>query len=241
MRLLYQLTSPMERTLGVEEMERRRGVLQSHAAAGVEVEVRSIPRGPGSIESSYDAALVVPELLTLLVQAERDGFDAAMIGCFSDPGLEAARELLEMPVVGPGESALHLAAQLGSRFAIVSPSEGSGRVAARMRALGLDGKFAGVRSISMSVLDLARQREPTLERIAEVGRRAVAEDGADVLVLGCMSMAFLGIADSLRARIGVPVVNPVVAALKTAEMIVAMGLSHSKEAYPRPPMKEVFG
>lgn len=240
MKLLYQLTSPMERTLGEGEIARRLDVLQRCAAPGTEVTIRSLPRGPGSIESAYDAALVVPALLERLTEADRDGFAAAIIGCFGDPGMDALREVTQMPIVGPGASALHLAAQLGSRFAIISPGEGGGRVAARMRALGLSDKFASVRSVAMSVLDLARDRQGALERIAEGGRHAVTSDGADILVLGCMSMAFLEITEDLQERIGVPVVNPVAAAVKTAEMVAAMGLSHSKTAYPNPPLKEIF-
>ncbi|MDP6708635.1 MAG: aspartate/glutamate racemase family protein [Alphaproteobacteria bacterium] len=241
MKVLYQLTSPMEKTLGVEEMERRLSVLKSYAGADTEVSIRSIPHGPGSIESSYDAAIVVPDLLHAVREAERDDFSATIVGCFSDPGLEPMREVVEMPVVGPGASAMHLAAQLGSRFSIISPSDGGGgRVRARLRAMGLADKFASVRGISMSVLDLAQQREATLDRIAGVGRNIAEEDGADVLVLGCMSMAFLEITDDLQERTGMPVVNPVCAALKTAEMMVDMRLSHSKAAYPVPPEKEVY-
>jgi allantoin racemase len=73
-----------------------------------------------------------------------------------------------------------------------------------------------------------------LDKLEEVGRAALRDDGADLLVLGCMSMGFLGITDDLQKRLDVPVVNPVTAALKTAEAIVAMGLSHSKVAYPMP-------
>ena len=240
MKILYQLTSPMEKTLGVDEMDRRLGVLRQFAGPGTDVAIRSIPRGPGSIESSYDAALVVPELLQSVPAAERDGFDAVIIGCFSDPGIDPLREIVDLPVVGPGASAMHLAAQLGSRFSIISPSEGGGRVAARMRSLGLSDNFASVRGIAMSVLDLAQHREETLERIADVGRSIAERDGADVLVLGCMSMAFLDITEALQSRVGMPVVNPVAAALKTAEMVVTMKLSHSKSAYPVPPEKEVF-
>jgi allantoin racemase len=240
MKLLYQLTSPMERTLGSEEIARRREVLQRHAAPATEVSIASLARGPGAIESAYDAALVVPEIIEKLVEADRDGFDAAIIGCFSDPGMDAAREVTEMAIVGPGSSALHLAAQLGNRFSVISPGDNGGRAAARMRALGLNDKFASLRGIAMSVLELARDRPAALERIAAVGREAVGSDGADILVLGCMSMAFLEITEELQDRIGVPVVNPVVAAVKTAEMIAAMGLSHSKTAYPAPPLKEIF-
>lgn len=241
MKILYQLTSPMQKTMGAEEVARRRDVLQRHAGTDTEVEVHGIAHGPGSIESAYDAALVVPELLRAAPAAERDGFDAMIVGCFSDPGLDALRETVDMPVIGPGASSLHLAAQLGTRFSIISPLEaGGGRVQARLRSLGLADKFASRRGISMSVLDLARQRNSTLERIAETGRRMADEDGADVLVLGCMSMAFLEITEELQQRVGVPVVNPVVAALKTAEMVVSLKLSHSKTAYPAPPAKEIW-
>lgn len=241
MRILYQLTSPMEKTvLGPAEVARRREFLRTRAAPGVEVEVWSLADGPASIESAWEAALVVPELTRAVVQARAEGFDAMIVGCFSDPGLEALRELVDMPVIGPGASAVHLAAQLGTRFTIISPlGGGDGRVTARLRALGLGDKFASVRGIGMSVLDLARDREGVLERVSEVARAAAREDGADVFVLGCMSMGFLGVADDVGKRIELPVVNPVVAALKTAEMVVAMGLSHSKAAYPIPPKLEV--
>jgi allantoin racemase len=94
--------------------------------------------------------------------------------------------------------------------------------------------------MGMAVLDLARQRDAALARIVEAGTRAVAEDGADILVMGCMSMAFLDVTEELQERIGVPVINPVIAAQKTASMVVFMGLSHSKIAYPAPPKMELL-
>lgn len=239
MRILYQLTSPMEKALGGEEILRRKQVLESNANAGTEVDVRSIPSGPGSIESAYDAALVVPEVLTALADAEKEHFDAAIIGCFSDPGIDAARELVSMPVIGPGASALYLASQIGSRFTIISPGPGV-RIGARLRALGLADNFASVRSISMTVLDLAQQRNSTLERIADAGRQAANEDGADVLVLGCMSMAFLDITEELQELTAIPVVNPVLASLHMAETLISMGLTHSRAAYHELQSKQIF-
>jgi allantoin racemase len=237
MRILYQLTSPMEKTLlGPGEVARRRAFLRERAAAGVEVEVASLADGPASIESSYEAALVVPELAERVARAQREGWSAVIVGCFSDPGLDALRELVSIPVVGPGAAAVHLAAQIGTRFSVISPLDGGGgRTAARMRGLGVASTFASVRGLSMPVLDVARERGAVLDRLEAVGRAAIREDGADVIVLGCMSMGFLGLTDELQKRIEVPVVNPVVAALKTAEMLIAMGLSHSKAAYPMPP------
>src|SRR5262245_40974060 len=192
MRILYQLTSPMDKTVGPHEVDRRRKVLQAHAAAGTEVMVEPTAKGPATIESAHDASLVVPELIRLGPLAERRGHDALIIGCYSDPGLDALRELLSIPVVGPGAASLHLAAQLGTRISVLTPTgRGYGRVAARLRGLGLAALLASVRGIDLSVMDMARQAPGALEAAAVAARAAVDEDGADVLVLGCMSMAFL--------------------------------------------------
>jgi allantoin racemase len=241
MRILYQLTSPMDKTVGPQEVARRQQVLQAHAAAGTEVVAEPTAKGPAAIESAHDAGLVVPELIRLAPLAEQRGFSAILIGCYSDPGLDALRELLTIPVIGPGAASLHLAAQLGTRISVLTPSgRGYGRVAARLRGLGIATLLASVRGIGLSVMDLAKQKPGALDKAAEAARIAVEQDGADVLVLGCMSMAFLpGICEELGRRVGVPVVNPVVAALKTAEAVASMKLSHSKAAWPPPKPQEI--
>jgi allantoin racemase len=241
MRILYQLTSPMDKTIGSQEVARRQKVLQGYASAGVEVAVAPTAKGPAAIESAHDAGLVVPELIRLAPNVQKRGTAAVIIGCFSDPGLEALREMLTIPVIGPGAASLHLAAQLGTRISMLTPTgRGYGRVAARLRALALAELLASVRGIGLSVMDLAQQKPGALDKAAEAARVAVEQDGADVLVLGCMSMAFLpGICESLGERVGVPVVNPVVAALKTAEAMASMRLSHSKAAWPVPKPQEI--
>jgi allantoin racemase len=236
MRILYQLTSPMDKTIGPQEVRRRQQILQGHAAAGTEVAAEPTATGPAAIENARDAAVVVPELLRLAPLAQERGFDAIVIGCFSDPGIEPLREVLRIPVVGPGAASFHVAAQLGTRISLLTPAgRGFGRLAARMRALALAPLLASVRGIGLSVMELAQQQPGALDKAGEAARAAVEEDGADVLVLGCMSMAFLpGICETLGERVGVPVVNPVTAALKTAEALVTMKLAHSKLAYPTP-------
>ena len=240
MRIVYQLTSPMDKTIGPQEVLRRQSVLRDYAAKGSEVVAEPTATGPASIESARDAAIVVPELMRLAPLAEERGFDAMIIGCFSDPGIDALRELLRMPVVGPGAASLHLAAQLGTRISVLTPAgRGLGRVAARMRGLGLGELLVSVRGIGLSVMELARQEPGALDQAAKAAALALEQDQADVLVLGCMSMAFLpGICETLSERVGVPIVNPVVAALKTAEMIAGMKLAQSKLAYPFPKRQE---
>jgi allantoin racemase len=241
MRILYQLTSPMDKTIGPQEVARRQKVLQGYASAGVEVAVEPTAKGPAAIESAHDAGLVVPELIRLAPLAEKRGHAALIIGCYSDPGLDALREMLTIPVIGPGAASLHLAAQLGTHISVLTPTgRGYGRVAARLRSLALAELLASVRGIGLSVMDLARQTPGALDKAADAARVAVEQDGADVLVLGCMSMAFLpGICEALGQRVGVPVVNPVVAALKTAETLISMRLAHSKAAWPQPKPPEI--
>jgi allantoin racemase len=241
MRILYQLTSPMDKTVGPQEVARRQQFLQGHASGGAEVIAEPTAKGPAAIESAHDAGLVVPELIRLAPLAEKRGFSAIVIGCYSDPGLDALRELLTIPVIGPGAASLHLAAQLGTRIAVLTPTgRGYGRVAARLRSLGIAPLLASVRGIGLSVMDLAKQKPGALDKAAEAARIAAEQDGADVLVLGCMSMAFLpGICEELGKRVGVPVVNPVIAALKTAEAVASMKLSHSKAAWPLPKPQEI--
>ncbi len=236
MRILYQLTSPMHETVGPQEVARRQAMLAEFAASGTAVVAEPTQTGPAAIESARDAGVVVPELIRLAPLAQQRGFDALIIGCYSDPGIDALRELLTIPVIGPGAASLHLAAQLGTRIGVLTPSgRGYGRLAARLRALGLGALLASVRAVGLSVMELARQTPDALDKAARAARAAVVEDGADVLVLGCMSMAFLpGVCEALSERIGAPVVNPVIAALKTAEAVVSMRIAHSKRAWALP-------
>lgn len=239
--ILYQLVAPLEKSVGPDEITRRRDFLQSHAAPGITVDVRSVARGTASIESAYDAVIVAPSIIESAREAVAEGHDAVIIGCFSDPGIDALREVVRAPVVGAGMSAIHLAMQLGDRFSIISPNDDrSSRSATYVRQLGVGSRYASTRGMGRSVVELARRDPGALDRIADRGRACVEQDGADVLVLGCMSMAFLGLTEELTSRIGVPVVSPVIAALKTAEMMVSHGIAHSATGWPSPPKKPVL-
>jgi allantoin racemase len=96
-RIVYQLVAPMEKTLGPAEIDRRQGYLQRHAAAGTEIKVQSVPSGYPSIESERDVVVVAPHLLSGMQRAEAEGASAGIVGCFSDPALDAIRETVKMP------------------------------------------------------------------------------------------------------------------------------------------------
>lgn len=236
MKIAYVVPGPMSKgPMGLAEMQRREALMQGWAFDGTEVRVIDVPTGPASIESAYEEMIAIPPTLDLIMACERDGYDAAIIGCFGDPGLEAARELVTMPVVGPCESAMLLAAGLGHKFSVLTIFESliAGQELLAVKA-GVREKLASVRPTDIPVLDLMKDPARTKARLTEVACACVKEDRADALLFGCMTMSFLDMGAEIGAEVGVPIVNAGRAALKHAEMLVSMGLSHSKKAYPTP-------
>lgn len=206
------------------------------ALKGPDVELTCVnpEHGPVSIESAYDEALAIPPTLELIRQAERDGYDAVVLACFSDPGLEAGRELVSIPVVGIEEATLHIAAQLGHRFTILTSR--CQRVPSKTEHVvmrGLESRLASVRPLDMSVLEMDAEPERTKQRILEVAGVAAREDGAEVVILGCAGLA--GYAADMERELGVVVLDPSPVALLTAEMLVRLGLRHSKRGLYAPP------
>jgi allantoin racemase len=217
--------------------------LSSHKREETELKMLALPRGPEHLEYRYYEALVLVDILHLIVEAERDGFDAAIIGCFYDVGLEAAREVAErMPVVAPCEASTHLAATLGDRFSIIV---GRRKWIPEMREnvvkYGMGERLASFKSIDLGVLEFHQDEEETASRFREVAQQAVEDDGAEVIILGCT--ATYGFYEHLQEQLGVPVIDSMIASLKTAEFAAELknrlGWSHSKiGAYESPPPEE---
>ncbi|KQP18107.1 aspartate/glutamate racemase family protein [Pseudorhodoferax sp. Leaf267] len=206
------------------------------ARPGCEILAVSPAMGPVSIESHYDEALAVPGLLQEIAAGERAGVDGTVIACFGDPGLKAARELARGPVVGIAEAAMHLASMVGTRFTVVTTlARTIGQARHLAEAYGMDRFCANVRACELPVLELEEPGSNARERIVDECRRALAEDGADCIVLGCAGMA------DLCAHIGsvlqVPVIDGVAAGVQLVESLVTLGLKTSKRgelAHPLP-------
>ncbi|MDR7419155.1 MAG: AroM family protein [Armatimonadota bacterium] len=219
--------------------EERRRYLQDAASPGVVVEritdfTPQAPR-PDTIESLFDEAKLAPWTIEMAIEAERRGYDAVITGCAGDPGVEAAREMVGIPVIGPGQAALHTAALLGTNFGVLSPVESTVRpTRALIRHYGLADRCVGVRPVNCSVAALREGRAETLEAVLAVARRCLAEDQADVLVLLCASLSHV-FGDQLAAALPVPVVNVLRVSVRAAELLVGSKLTHSKIAYPTPP------
>ncbi|MBZ9670950.1 MULTISPECIES: aspartate/glutamate racemase family protein [unclassified Mesorhizobium] len=213
---------------------------RSVAGAWTEIVAVTSSMGPASIEGYYDEALAVPGLLTEIAAGERAGAQAAIIACFDDTGLDAARAMAAIPVIGICEAALSTACFIAQRFTVVTTTERSRvPVEGLVQRYGMSAR-ARVRAAEIPVLALEDPASGAVGKLRDEIARAVEEDRAEAIVLGCAGMADL--AHRLQSEFGLPVVDGVGAALKQAEALVALGLSTSKRgAYANPLAKPYRG
>ena len=196
-------------------------------------------KGPETIESAYEEVCAIPPTLELVKRANREGYDAVILACFSDPGLEPAKEISRIPVVGIEESTLHMATMLGAKFSILTPKKN--RIASKRSHVhkhGLDYFLASVRSLDLSVAETDENPEKTKKRILELSQKAVEEDGAEVIILGCAGMA--GYAEEIEKKLGAKVLDPCAVALKVAEAMADLGLTQSKRGLFAAPPEKTF-
>lgn len=205
---------------------------QAAASAGTTVIAVNPPDGPASIEGYYDEALCIPGLLRII--AGRDDFDAVVIACFDDTGLDAARCLTDRPVIGIGEAAYHMASMLANRFGVVTTLARSvPALEHNLARYGLSARCSGVRASDVAVLALEHAAPDALARIDAEITAAVAQDQAEAIVLGCAGMADL--ARDLSTRHGLPVIDGVAAATRLAEAMAGLGLRTSRRGGYAPP------
>lgn len=218
--------------------DERLAYLRTHAGAGVELDNLADYVGkklrPASVESRMDELELAQWYIERSIEAERRGFDAVITGCFGDPGVEAARERVRIPVIAPGETSLLTARMLAHHFSIITPLKETLPLAReQVMKLGLNHSVASIRPFGASIEEIRSQDPQIVAQLLELCRRLVDEDGAELIIFGCASMSLL--ADRIADQLTVPVINSVKLSLKAAEMLVGAGLTHSKVTFPIPP------
>ena len=207
------------------------------AGPGTEIVAVNPSKGPVTIEGYYDEALSLAGMLDLIRHA--DGFDAVVIACFDDSGLDAARCLTDRPVVGVGEAAYHMASMIANRFSVVTTLARSvPALEHNLHRYGLAARCARVRASEVAVLELEQPGSDAAARIsAEIGL-AVRDDRAEAIVLGCAGMTDL--ADRLALEHGLPVLDGVTCAVGLVEAMVRLGLRTSRlGGYAPPPLHKL--
>jgi len=226
--------------LSGDALRRREEGLASQASPGVDVKLVTTKAAPPSVDSLPEMELAAPGILERVLRSEEEGADAAVIWGGHDPSLEAARNLVSIPVLGPGMASMHLASMLAKEFCLLVQLPHVLSLAERqVKDLGLWERCTGIYSVDLPVLELGKPSG--YERVHETAIIGV-KDGADAVCFGCMAMNDHAI--RLRRELeethpGVIVIHPGEAVIKLAELLVGMGLTHSKRSYPPPP-KDIF-
>ena len=233
MKLLYLIPGRVGPGFNQNEVERRELLLQKIALPGTEIHAAVSGEGPLSIESACDEANSIPSMIKAAVKAEQGGYDGIIVGCAGDPGVDALKEAVSIPAVGPAQVTFALAALIGRKFSVITPARGTvGTTYDLIAKYGFRDNFASVRCAELTVLGITEDPILAEKRTTEESIIARDQDGADCIALGCMSLAFAGFDKKLSANLGIPVINPVESAVHTLESMVVMGLSQSKKAYP---------
>lgn len=93
--------------------------LEKIESPDVENEVVNIKDGPSSIETFYNEAFALPEILKT-IDEYKSKCDVIVINCFADSAVNAARKFTDVPVAGPAEASMMIAFMLGHKFAVIS-------------------------------------------------------------------------------------------------------------------------
>lgn len=230
-------------TITAEWNEENLQIYLTAAKPDTQLRVVCLEWGTASIEARVDDALAAPGVLQRAIEAERDGAAAVIVNCMNDPGVLAAREMVSIPVIGPLEASMHLAAMLSHRFSIITTGTSDiPSVEELVQRYHMRQRLASVRALDIPVLELLNNPKATLEAMVAATEAAVRQDGAGAIIPGCTLLAEITpqvIARLSERGIEVPVLNPPLVALYLAEMLVALRLSHSRRAYPTPNEKPI--
>jgi allantoin racemase len=206
---------------------------------GTEVDTVSPAKGPIGLESYYHNYLASVNVHDRIIQAEKEGYDGVVIACYGDPGIEAAKELVNIPVVGITEASYALARLLSTKFLVVVSAETAvPRQIRYIKSLGISDFQYDVRPIGLTVLGVMSDRMSAKDLIANNCEIALKETGSELIVMGCSG--FSGLRADLEKQLNVPIIDPVVAGVHVCNSLIQMGLSQSKvSTYKTPPIFDI--
>ena len=174
---------------GVDQktIKQRGEMLQRFASPGTEVRIVQTSHAPLSVESQAEMELAAPGILERVVRSEKEGADAVVIWGGHDPSLVSAREMVSIPVLGPGMASMYIASMLVHEFSLlIQVSSARGIAQRQVRDLGLESRCASIRSVEVRVLDLLKPE--SFEAVKQTAIAAVEEDGAHAICMGCMGL-----------------------------------------------------
>lgn len=215
-----------------EEMALRCRILEEYTAPDTQLAMVCPQNSGVELNSALDVVLAAPEIVQLAADGQNAGFDAIVLYCFSDPVIDACREALRIPVIGGAQASCLAALNVCRSFGVILADEA--RLPEKklfLRALGVSPERIGqIAAVNLNGVSPWADRETTFKKLLACGQKMMRETHTEAIVLGCLS--FLGLAEPLSRVLGIPVIDPAVAAVTTAESIVRQRLFTSKVSYP---------
>lgn len=215
-----------------EEMALRCRILEEYTAPDTQLAM-VCPQSSGvELNSALDVVLAAPEIVQLAADGQNAGFDAVVLYCFSDPVIDACREALRIPVIGGAQASCQAALNVCRSFGVILADEA--RLPEKklfLHTLGVSPERIGqIAAVNLNGISPWADRETTFKKLLACGQKMMRETHTEAIVLGCLS--FLELAEPLSRVLGIPVIDPAVAAVTTAESIVRQRLFTSKVSYP---------
>lgn len=215
-----------------EEMALRCRILEEYTAPDTQLAMVCPQNSGVELNSALDVVLAAPEIVQLAADGQNAGFDAVVLYCFSDPVIDACREALRIPVIGGAQASCLAALNVCRSFGVILADEA--RLPEKklfLRTLGVSPERIGqIAAVNLNGISPWADREITFKKLLACGQKMMRETHTEAIVLGCL--AFLGLAEPLSRVLGIPVIDPAVAAVTTAESIVRQRLFTSKVSYP---------
>lgn len=215
-----------------EEMALRCRILEEYTAPNTQLAMVCPQNSGVELNSALDVVLAAPEIVQLAADGQNAGFDAVVLYCFSDPVIDACREALRIPVIGGAQASCLAALNVCRSFGVILADEA--RLPEKklfLRTLGVSPERIGqIAAVNLNGISPWADRETTFKKLLACGQKMMRETHTEAIVLGCLS--FLGLAEPLSRVLGIPVIDPAVAAVTTAESIVRQRLFTSKVSYP---------
>ena len=209
-----------------------------------EVKMVSIGKGPVILESYYNRLLSEFFVLQEGEKTKNEDFDALVLDCMFGPAVKPLREVLDIPVVSPLECSIYVAALLGKKFSVlVLNNSHAEALEEKIRESGLSHwKLASIRSLDISlekgqyyvygIKEKILSKKDIEGKVLTVARKAMREDNADVILIGCTALPTIVNLEKVHEELGIPVISPGLVTVRMAELMVDLDLKQSKKAYP---------
>ena len=205
--------------------ERIRAGCAPHVDAATQVTYVNTEAGPQGIDSLLDRAIAGLETVRVIAQ-HRTVFDAFVVACGSDPGLDVARQVTDRPVVGIAEAAMLMACTLGAKFSVLIPMRSETTAMEELvRHYGLSSRLASIEALELTTAEMIGGVDLLRQRVVRAAQTVADRDLAEVVIMTGSVMA--GLEQDVTREVGIPALSGMVCGIKLAETLVDLGVRTS--------------